>query len=57
MSGGNVESPCISVCKIDKDGYCLGCGRTLDEIRSWKLATDQEKAEILVRLSERRQGP
>ncbi|MDY0014306.1 MAG: DUF1289 domain-containing protein [Rhodocyclaceae bacterium] len=26
------ESPCIGVCQIDESGYCLGCGRSADEI-------------------------
>jgi len=25
------ENPCIGVCEID-DGYCIGCGRSADEI-------------------------
>jgi len=28
MSG---ESPCIGICEI-ADGYCIGCGRTEDQI-------------------------
>lgn len=25
-------SPCIGVCQIDEAGYCIGCGRSADEI-------------------------
>ncbi len=25
------ESPCIGICEIE-DGYCIGCGRSADEI-------------------------
>ena len=28
MSG---ESPCIGICEI-ADGYCIGCGRSVDQI-------------------------
>ena len=28
------SSPCIKVCKLDAMGkYCIGCGRTLDQIK------------------------
>ena len=30
-------SPCIDVCKFDgKTGWCIGCGRTLEEARQWR---------------------
>jgi len=33
----SVPSPCIDVCRFDpKTGWCLGCGRTLDEARQWQ---------------------
>ena len=25
------ENPCIGICEIE-DGYCIGCGRSADEI-------------------------
>lgn len=34
-----VPSPCISVCRMSPDrSHCLGCFRTLDEIRIWSQA-------------------
>ena len=34
-----VPSPCISVCRMSADrSHCLGCFRTLDEIRIWSRA-------------------
>ncbi len=31
-----VSSPCVGVCTIDApSGFCLGCGRSLDEIVAW----------------------
>jgi predicted Fe-S protein YdhL (DUF1289 family) len=51
-----IDSPCISLCQIDPEtGTCEGCGRTLDEIRAWKLAEDGEKAQILERVAGRRE--
>ena len=26
------DSPCIGICEIDESGYCIGCGRSADEI-------------------------
>ena len=48
-STSKVESPCIKVCVIE-EGYCIGCGRTQDEIREWFYANDDRKLEILERL-------
>ncbi|HVU81024.1 MAG TPA: DUF1289 domain-containing protein, partial [Rhodanobacteraceae bacterium] len=28
-------SPCIGVCRMDADGLCIGCRRTLAEIARW----------------------
>ena len=49
-STSEVESPCINVCIIE-DGYCIGCGRTQDEIGEWFYADDDRKLEILERLA------
>ncbi|KAF0225986.1 MAG: hypothetical protein FD176_141 [Rhodospirillaceae bacterium] len=38
---------------MDDDGYCIGCGRTIDEIRGWKRSSDNEKTEVLSRVAER----
>ncbi|MBC8270141.1 MAG: DUF1289 domain-containing protein [Rhodospirillaceae bacterium] len=53
----NIESPCISVCKIDpKSTFCTGCWRTRDEIKSWKEAGDDDRLEILNRSRLRRES-
>ena len=28
----NDDSPCIGMCTLNKDGVCIGCNRTLEEI-------------------------
>ena len=45
-----VESPCVSICRM-KDGLCEGCGRTLDEIAEWSMASDDRRREILARIA------
>ena len=45
-----VESPCVSICRM-KDGLCEGCGRTLNEIAEWSMASDDRRREILARIA------
>lgn len=48
-------SPCISVCQIDEaSGYCIGCLRTIDEIRDWIILPPEQRHSILARLAARR---
>ena len=50
-----VESPCVSQCGLDPEtNMCNGCGRTIDEIRAWKLASNAEKLAILNAMARRR---
>jgi mannose-6-phosphate isomerase-like protein (cupin superfamily) len=36
-------SPCVKICKLDDSGTrCVGCGRTLDEIRDYGLKGTSE---------------
>ncbi|NFV80851.1 DUF1289 domain-containing protein [Magnetospirillum aberrantis SpK] len=50
-----MESPCVSQCGLDPvTGTCSGCGRTIEEIRNWKLSSNAEKLEILNAMARRR---
>ena len=50
-----IASPCISVCQIDDTtGCCLGCHRSMDEIRDWPIMTAAEKTAVLARVAERK---
>lgn len=43
-----VLSPCVDVCTLDLDtGWCVGCGRTGDEIGEWSAATDTRRQTIV----------
>jgi uncharacterized protein len=36
FSHRDIETPCIKICVIEPEtGFCIGCGRTRDEIASW----------------------
>jgi len=51
----SVESPCIDVCKLDETrSYCIGCLRTLDEIRLWRDMSDGRKRRVLELCARRR---
>jgi predicted Fe-S protein YdhL (DUF1289 family) len=43
----SVPSPCTGICKVDEVlGWCLGCGRTEEEIAEWPSAGDARRAGI-----------
>ena len=49
-------SPCVSVCQMDPmTGYCVGCLRTLDEIRDWIISPPDERHKILAQLPGRKE--
>lgn len=50
-------SPCISVCQIDpKTDLCIGCLRTISEIREWMISTPEQKLAILKKIEGRRES-
>jgi uncharacterized protein len=58
MSGMNStpSSPCIRNCCLDDDDVCLGCFRSLEEIKEWGLATNIRRFAILQNANQRREG-
>ena len=51
----SVPSPCISVCQIDdQTGLCLGCVRSIDEIRDWIVMSAEQKMAVLARIAKRK---
>lgn len=53
----SVPSPCINVCRLTDDRrYCLGCLRSLDEIRAWKGLDDHGKKAVWQNIAERSGG-
>jgi uncharacterized protein len=47
-------SPCIGVCKIDDEGFCMGCVRTIDEIRNWSIMLPEQRNNTLENIQERK---
>lgn len=54
MNSEEVPSPCVRNCCLDEHEVCLGCGRSLDEIRDWGSAVAAERLQILERAARRR---
>jgi predicted Fe-S protein YdhL (DUF1289 family) len=48
------DNPCISLCEFDgRTGWCLGCGRTIPEIREWRKLTLYRRTALLRELPRR----
>ncbi|EWH03180.1 DUF1289 domain-containing protein [Halomonas sp. BC04] len=47
-----IESPCVSVCRLQGE-LCVGCGRSLEEIRHWKAMKRPEKMATVKRADQR----
>jgi uncharacterized protein len=50
----NAQSPCIHLCRIEADGLCSGCFRTLAEIAGWATLSEAEKIQVLADLKKRK---
>jgi predicted Fe-S protein YdhL (DUF1289 family) len=50
----SVPSPCVDICRLDAQGLCIGCRRTIDEIAEWSGASEARRREILRQLTLRR---
>lgn len=49
-----IQSPCIKLCVMEPDsGFCMGCGRTRDEIASWISLTPSERETVTATLEQR----
>jgi len=50
-----IESPCIGLCQLDQDNkYCIGCKRSIDEIKNWENLNDEKKKIINQRLGKKK---
>jgi uncharacterized protein len=48
------QSPCIGNCCLDDDLTCLGCFRSLEEIKEWGVVDAQRRRVILQNAAQRR---
>jgi len=40
-------TPCIGVCQLDSQGYCIGCRRTIEEIGRWRGMSEAERLHVM----------
>ncbi len=49
-----IPSPCTGICTMDSTlGWCLGCGRTSEEVAEWASSDDERRSAIWAVLPER----
>ena len=46
-----IASPCKSICRLNEEDICEGCGRTKKEIQDWKIYSDKRRSMIMDKLS------
>lgn len=51
--GTPAPSPCVDICRLDAQGLCIGCRRTIGEISEWSRAGEARRREILRGLAAR----
>ena len=49
-------SPCLSICTLDENNQCMGCLRTLEEIKNWALLQPDQQWALVDELAERRKS-
>ena len=49
----SIKSPCTRHCGLNVDNVCVGCGRTVRELRIWANSNDEERLKIIKESSER----
>ncbi|MEO0774200.1 MAG: DUF1289 domain-containing protein [Pseudomonadota bacterium] len=49
-----ITSPCTGICKLDEPtGWCIGCGRSGDEIAVWRGLPDDARDEVWAKIPDR----
>lgn len=48
-----VKSPCVGNCCLNESDMCMGCFRTLQEIKNWSVADDQLRLQIIMNTRKR----
>jgi uncharacterized protein len=49
-----ILSPCVQICVLDLETrYCVGCGRTGDEIGAWLAMSPEQRRVVMAELPTR----
>ena len=50
-----IISPCKKICELDKkNNCCIGCGRSIEEIKDWYKMDNEQKILIMRRLTKKK---
>jgi uncharacterized protein len=49
-----VQSPCVGNCCLDDDLVCVGCFRSLEEIKEWGIVDNRRRGAILLSAAQRK---
>lgn len=49
----SVQSPCVRNCCLNEQDVCLGCFRSLEEIKAWQRMSLTERADVLAAAQQR----
>ena len=55
MNKKKVITPCVSICRLDKENICIGCGRTKEESQKWKNLKPFIQKKIINKLKKRKE--
>ena len=47
LNEDQLSSPCVRQCCLNNDDICLGCFRSLEEIRNWTEVDEQTRQRFL----------
>jgi uncharacterized protein len=53
----STQSPCIGNCCLDDELICLGCFRSVEEIKEWGVVDDHRRRIILQNAEQRKAAP
>ncbi len=51
-----IASPCVRNCCLDQNDICLGCGRSLVQIKAWHGMDEKQKKQTLEQAQRRKNG-
>jgi iron complex transport system substrate-binding protein len=46
----SVATPCVGICRLNEQGVCVGCGRTIEQISAWRDMGASERLRIMASL-------
>lgn len=52
----NIAKPCIKKCCLNEKEVCLGCFRTLSDMKVWHKASMEEKTKMLEEAQRRKEA-